>query len=77
MLYTATFRNGTKHTSTPLGLLVAHLFRTLFPPQPDLVGRQVVTLHNQRDYIFLRYVKCKIITVTPCHGIKGKVTFFG
>lgn len=39
---------------TPLGLLTAHLFRTLFPPQPHLIGRQVVTLHNQRDYIFLR-----------------------
>ena len=39
---------------TPLGLLTAHLFRTLFPPQPHLHGRQVVTLHNQRDYIFLR-----------------------
>ncbi|KAI1932422.1 Ribosome production factor 1 [Ophidiomyces ophidiicola] len=39
---------------TPLGLLTAHLFRTLFPPQPELIGRQVVTLHNQRDYIFVR-----------------------
>jgi len=39
---------------TPLGLLTAHLFRALFPPQPELVGRQVVTLHNQRDYIFVR-----------------------
>lgn len=39
---------------TPLGLLAAHLFRSLFPPQPELPGRQVVTLHNQRDYIFLR-----------------------
>ncbi|KAL8645298.1 MAG: hypothetical protein Q9210_006786, partial [Variospora velana] len=39
---------------TPLGLLTAHLFRTVFPPQPDFQGRQVVTLHNQRDYIFLR-----------------------
>jgi ribosome production factor 1 len=39
---------------TPLGLLTAHLFRTMFPPQPELLGRQVVTLHNQRDYIFLR-----------------------
>ncbi|MCJ1411470.1 hypothetical protein MMC19_005560 [Ptychographa xylographoides] len=39
---------------TPLGLLTAHLFRTLFPPQPEFLGRQVVTLHNQRDYIFLR-----------------------
>ncbi|KAK2764089.1 hypothetical protein FQN52_008779 [Onygenales sp. PD_12] len=39
---------------TPLGLLTAHLFQTLFPPQPELEGRQVVTLHNQRDYIFVR-----------------------
>jgi ribosome production factor 1 len=39
---------------TPLGLLTAHLFRALFPPQPELIGRQVVTLHNQRDYIFVR-----------------------
>ncbi|KAJ6171681.1 hypothetical protein N7470_000748 [Penicillium chermesinum] len=39
---------------TPLGLLTAHLFRALFPPQPEFEGRQVVTLHNQRDYIFVR-----------------------
>ncbi|KAI9746569.1 MAG: hypothetical protein M1818_000282 [Claussenomyces sp. TS43310] len=39
---------------TPLGLLTARLFLTLFPPRPDLQGRQVVTLHNQRDYIFVR-----------------------
>lgn len=40
--------------TTPLGLLTAHLFRSLFPSTPDLQGRQVVTLHNQRDFIFLR-----------------------
>lgn len=39
---------------TPLGLLTAHMFRATFPPQPELQGRQVVTLHNQRDYIFVR-----------------------
>ncbi|OBT50060.1 hypothetical protein VE04_09752 [Pseudogymnoascus sp. 24MN13] len=39
---------------TPLGLLTARLFLTLFPPQPELQGRQVVPLHNQRDYIFVR-----------------------
>lgn len=27
---------------------------TMFPPRPELSGRQVVTLHNQRDYIFFR-----------------------
>ena len=39
---------------TPLGMLSAHLFKSLFPAQPELLGRTAVTLHNQRDYIFLR-----------------------
>lgn len=39
---------------TPLGLLTAKIFQTLFPPQPEFQGRQVITLHNQRDYIFVR-----------------------
>lgn len=39
---------------TPLGILTAHLFRSIFPSQPELQGRTVVTLHNQRDYIFVR-----------------------
>lgn len=39
---------------TPLGLLTAKLFQTLYPPRPEFQGRQVVTLHNQRDYIFVR-----------------------
>ena len=39
---------------TTLGILTAHLFRSLFPPRPEIQGRQVVTLHNQRDYIFVR-----------------------
>ena len=39
---------------TPLGLLTATLFRSLFPVMPELTGRQVVTLHNQRDWIFVR-----------------------
>ncbi|KAK4106064.1 Brix-domain-containing protein [Parathielavia hyrcaniae] len=43
--------NGFK---TPLGLLAAKSMNTLFPPKPELQGRQVLTLHNQRDYIFFR-----------------------
>lgn len=39
---------------TPLGMLTAKLFQTLFPPQPEFQGRQVLTVHNQRDYLFLR-----------------------
>jgi ribosome production factor 1 len=37
--------NGFK---TPLGLLTAKSMHTLFPSKPELSGRQVVTLHNQR-----------------------------
>jgi ribosome production factor 1 len=40
--------------TTPLGLLTGHLFRSLYPVKPDLEGRQVVTFHNQRDFIFMR-----------------------
>ena len=62
---------------TPLGLLAAHLFRTMFPPQPELVGRQVVTLHNQRDYIFVRrhrYVfRDKRATEKSIVGTDGKL----
>ncbi|KYK55826.1 Brix domain containing protein [Drechmeria coniospora] len=39
---------------TPLGLLTAKLFQALYPPQPEFQGRQVVTMHCQRDWIFLR-----------------------
>jgi len=39
---------------TPLGKVAAGLFQSMFPPVPELGGRQVVTLHNQRDYIFFR-----------------------
>ncbi|GES66955.1 RNA processing factor 1 [Aspergillus terreus] len=61
---------------TPLGLLTARLFQTLFPPQPDLEGRQVVTVHNQRDYLFVRrhrYVfREKRETEKPVVGADGK-----
>jgi ribosome production factor 1 len=39
---------------TPLALLTAQLLRSLFPPQPDFEGRQVVTFVALRDFIFAR-----------------------
>ncbi|KAG5986786.1 hypothetical protein E4U43_005360 [Claviceps pusilla] len=39
---------------TPLGLLTAKVFQSLFPQHPEIQGRQVITLHNQRDFIFVR-----------------------
>lgn len=40
--------------STLLGNSVGRLFGSLFPPLPQFRGRQVVTLHNQRDFLFFR-----------------------
>ncbi|ANB12220.1 Rpf1p [Sugiyamaella lignohabitans] len=40
--------------STRLGQTVGRLFQSLFPHRPEFEGRQVVTLHNQRDFIFFR-----------------------
>lgn len=39
---------------TSLGKSVGSLFRSLFPHLPDIEGRQVITVHNQRDFIFFR-----------------------
>ncbi|KAK0553552.1 Ribosome production factor 1 [Tilletia horrida] len=40
--------------TTALGHQVGSVLRSLFPQIPDLDGRQVVTAHNQRDFIFFR-----------------------
>lgn len=40
--------------STPLGMLTGRLFQLIFPMVPELAGRQVVSMTNKRDYIFLR-----------------------
>ncbi|CCE64359.1 hypothetical protein TPHA_0H01530 [Tetrapisispora phaffii CBS 4417] len=39
---------------TRLGKTVGRLFQSIFPKNPEFEGRQVITLHNQRDYIFFR-----------------------
>jgi ribosome production factor 1 len=41
--------------STRLGRRVGRLLGSLFPHKPDFEGRQVVTIHNQRDFIFFRH----------------------
>lgn len=40
--------------STPLGLSIGTLLQSVFPPMPELEGRQVVSLQNQRDFVFVR-----------------------
>ncbi len=41
--------------TTSLGHRVGRLFASLLPPAPQFAGRRVVTLHNQRDFIFFRH----------------------
>lgn len=41
--------------TTRLGHRVGRLLGSLFPPNPQHLGRQVVTFHNQRDFIFVRH----------------------
>lgn len=37
-----------------LGMTIGRFFMSLFPQVPQFSGRQVVTFHNQRDFIFFR-----------------------
>ena len=41
--------------TTRMGHRVAHMFASLFAPNPQFRGRRVVTFHNQRDFIFVRH----------------------
>ncbi|KAL4692163.1 hypothetical protein H8959_015973 [Pygathrix nigripes] len=41
--------------TTRLGHSIGRMFASLFPHNPQFIGRQVATFHNQRDYIFFRF----------------------
>ncbi|XP_059170487.1 ribosome production factor 1-like [Physella acuta] len=41
--------------NTRLGVTIGRMLMCLFPHRPEYRGRRVVTLHNQRDYIFFRH----------------------
>eukprot|EP00640_Fibrocapsa_japonica_P003555 CAMPEP_0113945212 /NCGR_PEP_ID=MMETSP1339-20121228/41382_1 /TAXON_ID=94617 /ORGANISM="Fibrocapsa japonica" /LENGTH=293 /DNA_ID=CAMNT_0000950671 /DNA_START=90 /DNA_END=968 /DNA_ORIENTATION=+ /assembly_acc=CAM_ASM_000762 len=41
--------------NTRLGHRVGRFLGSLFPHDPEFNGRQVVTFHNQRDFIFIRH----------------------
>ncbi|KAF7665919.1 hypothetical protein LDENG_00127070 [Lucifuga dentata] len=41
--------------TTRLGHSIGRLLAALFPQEPQFVGRQVATFHNQRDFIFFRF----------------------
>lgn len=41
--------------TTRLGRRTGRFLGSIFPHEPQLEGRQVVTFHNQRDFIFVRH----------------------
>uniref|UniRef100_A0AAY4DZY7 Ribosome production factor 1 n=1 Tax=Denticeps clupeoides TaxID=299321 RepID=A0AAY4DZY7_9TELE len=41
--------------TTRLGHSIGRMFAALFPHDPQFIGRQVATFHNQRDFIFFRF----------------------
>ena len=41
--------------TTRLGHRAGRFFGSLFPHSPEFRGRQAVTFHNQRDYVFVRH----------------------
>lgn len=44
-----------KNFKTNLGFRLSRILNGLFPYRPELKGRQVITFHNQRDFIFFRF----------------------
>jgi len=51
--------------NTRLGHSVGRMFASLFPHAPNFKGRRVITLHNQRDYIFFRHHRYIIEDIDP------------
>ena len=44
-----------KNFKTKVGYRLSRMLTALFPKSSDLKGRQVVTFHNQRDFVFFRF----------------------
>jgi ribosome production factor 1 len=67
-----------KNFDTRVGRRVGRMLQALAPATPDFSGRQVITFHNQRDFIFFRahrYVfegttRCQIQEMGPRFTLK-------
>lgn len=44
-----------KNFKTKLGFRIQRLINSVFPQEEELIGRRLITFHNQRDYIFFRH----------------------
>lgn len=56
-----------------LGHTIGRLFGCLFPKVPEFAGRQVCTLHNQRDFIFFRRHRYVFSSTSDAKGEEGQV----
>lgn len=63
-----------KNFNSKVGFRLSRILNGLFPHTPHIEGRQVVTFHNQRDYIFFRhhrfifdddFTKCNLQEIGP------------
>ena len=46
-----------KNFKTNLGFRIKRALNAIFPKNEELKGRELITFHNQRDYIFFRYYR--------------------
>jgi ribosome production factor 1 len=44
-----------KNFDTRLGQRLGRMLAAIFPQNPDFRGRNVITFHNQRDFMFFRH----------------------
>ena len=57
--------------TTNLGHTIGRMFQTFFPPRPEFLGRQVVTWHNQRDFLFFLTSQVGLFYRTKCRAYKN------
>lgn len=58
---------------TRLGHRVGRFLGSLFPHHPEHRGRQVVTFHNQRDYLFVRHHRYVFRELDDSHNYDAKI----
>ena len=55
-----------KNLNTSLGMRVSRMWQSIFPPAPWLKDRTILTLVNQRDFLFMRHHR---LVIGPSKGL--------
>jgi ribosome production factor 1 len=63
--------------NTRLGHRMGRLLACLFPYDPQFRGRQVITLHNQRDFVFFRHHRYVFEQEAPGKEVKATLQELG